>query len=861
MFKRSEKKIKAVFKMQFQATQVPQLKSKSLMISLVPVDVGKPTVRLPKAPILEGTCTWESPVYETVKLVKEIKTGRIREKFYYVVVSTGSSKAGFLGEVSIDFADLSEATKPLNLTLPLQTSKSGAILHVTVQRMQGGPDSRHDEDIEEPVDESYDRNLDSFGKRNPKSPESDDLSEVTSLNDEQNGSLEDAESDNNDAESRDGVKAVSTDMFGRLTNQMKMFERKAELSELEVQSLRKQIMKETRRGQQLSEQIVCLKEERDALKAECEQLKSSSSTTKNEEAVSSHTQKETTDMRSSLEIIKQELQREKQLNKKLKLQLQKTEDSNSEFVLAMRDLTKKLDQKNTEISRLSTKIKAFHSGSEALAASPRTKMNLNEESKAPEDLASKHGNTDEAETLKQKIEMLYSEIEVHKKEKAEIRMDVERLTQDYESLETENKDINSKLEQNEKEKMEIQHNYTESLATGKKLNLQVASLEAENKRQALQYSESLNMIDELEFQVESLQKELEKQAQIFEEDLEAVTELKVEQEQRAIRAEEALRKTRWSNANTAERLQEEFKQISAEMSLKIEENEKLAQEAITEANDLRQKNEVLEELIQKAKEELQIIRDQYERILQERPDQNDWIVGSNKNSEMAKQKTIFGDESEQMKTIEESETLQRLKSEKKDLERQLASVRKEAEKLMQENASVKSQINLKKTKEENLHLEVKKLRLKNNEVKSHMLELQSEKEGLKKEMSKLQKSLCKKEQEKEKAELQNRIQTVPAKQLKQESMPADHINDVVLEGRKNKGENIKGKSGQSDVGCDVSSLLSEVVSLKERNKSMEDELKEMHERYSEISLRFAEVEGERQQLVMTLRNLKSGKKN
>ncbi|KAK6155719.1 hypothetical protein DH2020_009967 [Rehmannia glutinosa] len=862
MFKRSEKKIKAVFKMQFQATQVPQLKSKSLMISLVPVDVGKPTVRLPKAPILEGTCTWESPVYETVKLVKEIKTGRIREKFYYVVVSTGSSKAGFLGEVSIDFADLSEATKPLNLTLPLQTSKSGAILHVTVQRMQGGPDSRHDEDSEEPVDESYDRNLDSFGKRNPKSPESDDLSEVTSLNDEQNGSLEDAESDNNDAESRDGVKPVSTDMFGRLTNQMKMFERKAELSELEVQSLRKQITKETKKGQQLSEQIVCLKEERDALKAECEQLKSSSSTTKNEEAVSSHTQKETTDMRSSLENIKQELQREKQLNKKLRLQLQKTEDSNSEFVLAMRDLTKKLDQKNTEISRLSTKIKAFYSGSEALAASPRTKMNLNEESKAPEDLASKHGNIDEAETLKQKIEMLYSEIELHKKEKAEIRMDVERLTQDYESLERENKDINSKLEQNEKEKMEIQHNYTESLATGKKLKLQVASLEAENKRQALQYSESLNMIDELDFQVESLQKELEKQAQIFEEDLEAVTELKVEQEQRAIRAEEALRKTRWSNANAAERLQEEFKQISAEMSLKIEENEKLAQEAVTEANDLRQKNEVLEELLQKAKEELQIIRDQYERILRERPDQNDWIVGSNKNSEMAKQKTNFGDESEQIKTtIEESETLQRLKSEKKDLERQLASVRKEAEKLMQENASVKSQINLKKTKEENLHLEVKKLRLKNNEVKSHMLELQSEKEGLKKEMSKLQKSLCKKEQEKEKAELQNRIQTVPAKQLKQESMPAEHINDVVLEGRKNKGENIKGKSGQSDGGCDVSSLLSEVVSLKERNKSMEDELKEMHERYSEISLRFAEVEGERQQLVMTLRNLKSGKKN
>ncbi|KAL0299515.1 UNVERIFIED_CONTAM: hypothetical protein Sradi_6611300 [Sesamum radiatum] len=427
---------------------------------------------------------------------------------------------------------------------------------VGVQRMQGGPGSRYNEESEAPVDESCDQNSDAetkdsygSGKRNPRSPESDDLSEETSLHDEQNGSLE-------DAESRDGVEEASNGT-GRSTNQMKMLERKAELSELEVQSLRKQIMRETRRGQQLSEQIVCLKEERDAIKEECERLKSSS-TCKNAETVSSHIHKETETVRSSLENIKQELQREKQLNKKLKLQLQKTEDSNSEFVLAMRDLSKKLEQKNTEISRLSSKIKALHSGSETPAASPRTNES-NEESKATEDLASKNGNADEAEKMKQKIENLYAEIEVHKKEKAEIRMDVERLTLDYESLEMEYKDIYSKLEQNEKEKMDMQHNYTESLAAVKQLK------------------------------VESLQKELEKQAQVFEEDLEAVTRAKVEQEQRAIRAEEALRKTRRNNANAAERLQEEFKQISAEMSLKIEENEKLAQKAVSEANNLRQK--------------------------------------------------------------------------------------------------------------------------------------------------------------------------------------------------------------------------------------------------------------------------------
>lgn len=59
---------------------------------------------------------------------------------------------------------------------------------------------------------------------------------------------------------------------------------------------------------------------------------------------------------------------------------------------------------------------------------------------------------------------------------------------------------------------------------------------------------------------------------------------------------------------------------------------------------------------------------------------------------------------------------------------------------------------------------------------------------------------------------------------------------------------------------DLAELLKEMALLKERNKSMEGELKEMQERYSEISLKFAEVEGERQQLVMTLRNLKNTKK-
>jgi hypothetical protein len=41
---------------------------------------------------------------------------------------------------------------------------------------------------------------------------------------------------------------------------------------------------------------------------------------------------------------------------------------------------------------------------------------------------------------------------------------------------------------------------------------------------------------------------------------------------------------------------------------------------------------------------------------------------------------------------------------------------------------------------------------------------------------------------------------------------------------------------------------------------VETELKEMHDLYSQLSLQFAEVEGERQKLMMTLKNARHQRK-
>jgi len=59
---------------------------------------------------------------------------------------------------------------------------------------------------------------------------------------------------------------------------------------------------------------------------------------------------------------------------------------------------------------------------------------------------------------------------------------------------------------------------------------------------------------------------------------------------------------------------------------------------------------------------------------------------------------------------------------------------------------------------------------------------------------------------------------------------------------------------------DINELIKDMLEVKGRYSAMEAELKDMHERYSQLSLQHAEVEGERQKLTMTLKNVRSSKR-
>ncbi|KAG8662097.1 hypothetical protein MANES_01G063600v8 [Manihot esculenta] len=1122
---RSDKnKIKAVFKLQFHVTQVSQLNADALVIAVIPGDVGKPTARLEKCIIREGTFRWEYPVYETVKFTQDARTGKINERTYHFIVSAGSSKNNLVGEVSIDFAKYAEATNASTVSLPLRNSKSNGVLHVSIQKLQGNIDQSDVEETEDTnakirirtlntllsnsgveggiksnsnevtlntllsnseVEGGIKSNSNEVGPRNSaihNSEVNDDRgtssgSDITmsssesssghntprELGSRNNNILQDSTSflssrshasaahkpsanasatiyeEHQQSQwewSADSDHGISTDdslnssldnltrgrsqhvsdlEIEKFKSEIVALSRQVDLSELELQTLRKQIVKESKRGQDLSREVTSLKQERDVLKAECEKLKAFQKrieqvNTKNK------SQFEGGDAQVLLEEVRQELNYEKDLNANLRLQLQKTQESNAELILAVKDLEEMLEQKSRE-SPYPPKSRSSEN-----AMSKSESDDDDEEQKALEELVKEHRDAKEAYLLEQRIMDLSSEIEIYRRDKDELEMQMEQLALDYEIMKQENHDMSYKLEQSRlQDQLKLQYECS-SFANINELETQIESLENELKNQSKELSETLVTINELRTYIKSLEDELEKKTEGFEADIEALTCAKVEQEQRAIRAEDALLKTRWKNANTAEKLHEEFKKLSMQMTSTFDANEKVALKALTEANELQMQKSQLEEMLQKANEGLQSARigyeaklldlsnqlnlkvDQIEHMLVEIDDKRkqlehqkereEELVGSfsqeiarlkgelekltiesNILSEQAEQKEDMRAELERLKvSIKHTEKLVEIGTiERDELVSKLALMKMEGEKLMEELDRMKS---LKDEKETALHLhhsEVETLKAQSNDLKHSLFEDELEKEKLRTQVFQLKGDLKRKDDTitciekklkennklaavsdgtkttlrdnksatvphgfKEAANLRDKIRLLEGQvRLKETALEIsanaflekerDLLNKIEeLEHRveelnqnsaiffdnqhqklheDNTGVTLNGGASEDlstdetlsstawlprengnakslvKSNCEIVSekelktcvisngesntneLINELEEVKERNKSMENELKEMQERYSEISLKFAEVEGERQQLVITVRSLKNAKKS
>ncbi|KAK7399227.1 hypothetical protein VNO78_10406 [Psophocarpus tetragonolobus] len=1078
---RSERhKIKAVFKLHFHVTQIAQSGVDALVLSIVPGDIGKVTTRLEKAAVRGGDCRWENPVYETIKFLQEPKTGKFSERVYYFLVSTGLSKASSFGEVSVDFADFAEATKPSTVSLPIKNSQCDAVLHVSIQRLQENNDKREAEDCEDAKLKPNDRSLRTYLSNgeidaNCKSGSSEDVSakantngpELTAdcrtssgsditlsssdgssgldtprelglrnggihpnnnallsdmshhseprkpaLNDicqrsqwdwsagsEHSLSTDGSTNGCQDALPREKSHEASDMVIEKLKAELAALARQADVSDLELQTLRKQIVKESKRGHELSKEIISLKEERDALKIESDNLRSFRK--RMEEAkVSNRPQLDSGDLCTLVEEIRQELRYEKELNANLQLQLKKTQEANAELVLAVQDLDEMLEQKNREIRSLPNKHEEGKTSLE-LAGKNSNCESDDEEQKELEELVKEHSNAKETHLLEQKIIDLYGEIEMYRRDKDELEMQMEQLALDYEILKQENHDIAYKLEQSElQEQLKLQYECSSPPALDE-IGAHIQNLENQLKQQSEEFSNSLATVKELETQISRLEEELEKQAQGFEADLDAVTHDKVALEQRAIRAEEALRNTRLKNANTAERLQDEFRRLSMQMASTFDANEKAAMRALTEASELRVQKRLVEAMLHKVNEELRSAKADYEvklnelskeidtmtaqkqQMLLEIEDKSKHLDNQKKHeeqvsrdfseeiqmlkaenerlkveisclSEQVEQKEILRNELELMKkSLEESEAvLQTRTVERNELVTTIALLKKEEERSLGELNRMKHLKEEKETVDRVLQSELEALRAQYSDLKSAFIDDEAEKENLKKQVFQLKGELKKKDDaltniekrfkdsngrtqlsdgtktnsknkkgasipqsskemtnlrekikmlegmikskettlemstssfsEKER-ELQSKIEELEAKveefnhSIALQKGVQDNRVTTSNDTRCVSEENVVVSLHKSDVylsekeveistldvhgcGSNLCDTLAELSLLKERNNLMETELKELQQRYSEMSLKFAEVEGERQKLVMTVRNLKNARK-
>lgn len=477
----------------------------------------------------------------------------------------------------------------------------------------------------------------------------------------------------------------------KLRGEVVALSRKADLSELELQTLRKQIVKESRRTQDLFREMSTLKEERDGFKRECEDLKRRGDV-KVYNGNKLGVQEE--DPWVTLEEIKRELSVERSSNSNLRMQVQNLQESNSELLLEIKDLEEIVEERNREILCLKADTSQILVTSSDRYGDERGTLDV---------LTKENGGLKVTNTLEKKIIELTSELELYKKDREDMEMQMEQLALDYEIMKQENHDVTTKLEQTQlRESLRMQYECSSHLA----------------------------IISELESHVESLEREIKEQNEAFETEMASLMDQKVEQEKRAINAEETLRKARWSSSETAERLQEEFKTLYTQVTSMFDSNEKLVLEARREANELRAQKMEIEEHLKKQKEELGLVHSQYKVKIQQLLNLVDFK--SKETDELTEELKSTTQEFQNQKKMDEAR-LKELKEEMIQVRDEMLRVAKEKEEVL--SAETEELKALTEEKEKNLQSKIKEVDMLHKEIQSlreeanvSMEEIRNEKE-------------------------------------------------------------------------------------------------------------------------------------
>ncbi|XP_010918589.2 uncharacterized protein [Elaeis guineensis] len=116
----------------FQAFQVPKGWDR-LFLSIISLGTGKTIAKSSKTTVHGGTCQWTESISESIFVSQNGASKELEECQFKIVVSMGSARTGFLGEVTLNLTDYLSSRDSGPLSLPLKKCNYGTLLQLRIQ--------------------------------------------------------------------------------------------------------------------------------------------------------------------------------------------------------------------------------------------------------------------------------------------------------------------------------------------------------------------------------------------------------------------------------------------------------------------------------------------------------------------------------------------------------------------------------------------------------------------------------------------------------------------------------------------------------------------------------------------------------
>ncbi|CAN6312020.1 unnamed protein product [Urochloa humidicola] len=361
------------------AVQVPVV-SDRLLVSIISVDTGKTIARSSKAAARNGICQWPDSILESIWFSQDEASKEFEDCQCRIAVSMGSTKSGILGEVFLNLTNYLSSVDSIAISLPLKKCNSGTVLQLKIQCLGMKSKSSPTNDVMDGKSDGSDSMISRnahFSSRNPLGGLHQDevgirdASFTSSPRDDSDGGLYIGSSEtpgqnmlqeSTAKSSLSGLAHLSAGASGsskdlldtaeetieELLAEAQMWETHSRQLKNDLETLQKEHDEKSEKQSELLLELCASQAERESLRQEIEELKSSL-----EVATARKTVAMSGDVIDVQHELKDEVQFLRESNENLTIQLKKTQDANIELVSILQELEETVEAQRAEISTIS----------------------------------------------------------------------------------------------------------------------------------------------------------------------------------------------------------------------------------------------------------------------------------------------------------------------------------------------------------------------------------------------------------------------------------------------------------------------------------------------------------------------------